>query len=91
MTEEATPIKPPMTQEQVESWIMLKGQGKDRWFTIRILDDEVGQDPTMIALMETVSDMIFAGIQDLPFQEAEVLRKKQQGKVSKAVKIEVVK
>ena len=69
MTEESTPIKKPMTKAEVESWIMLKGQSGERWFEIRILDEEVGQDPNVIALMETVSDMIFAGIQDMPFQE----------------------
>ena len=59
-----------MTKEQVENWIMLKGQTGERWFKIEILDDEVGQDKTMIALMETVSDMIFAGIQNIPFAQA---------------------
>jgi hypothetical protein len=59
-----------MTKEQVQNWIMLKGQTNERWFKIEILDEEVGQDPTVIALMETVSDMIFAGIQNIPFAEA---------------------
>ena len=72
----AVPIKPPMTQEAVENWIMLKGQSGDRWFEIRILDEEVGQDPTMIALMESVSEMIFRGIQGMPFTEAENARQK---------------
>ncbi len=51
----------PMTKEQVESWIMLKAQTGERWFKVVVLDDEVGQDPTMLALMEIVSDMIFKG------------------------------
>jgi hypothetical protein len=59
----------PMTQKEVESWIMLKGQTGQRWFNVVIIDEEVGQDPTMIALMETVSEMIFAGIQNIPFDE----------------------
>ena len=66
---DSTPIKPAMTQEQVENWIMLKGQTTERWFEIRILDEEVGQDPTMKALMDTVADMIFRGIQGMPFEE----------------------
>ena len=71
-----TPIKPVMTQEQCENWILLKGQTGERWFEVRILDEEVGQDPTMIALMEEVSNMIFAGIQGMPFLEAETARAK---------------
>lgn len=89
MTEQSTPIKPPMTKEQVEAWIMLKGQSDERWFKIVILDEEVGQEPNMISLMETVSNMIFAGIQGMPFEEAEHVRKKN--KIKDAVKIEVVK
>lgn len=89
MTDEATPIKKPMTKPQVEAWIMLKAQSGERWFEIRILDDEVGQDPTMVALMETVSEMIFAGIQGMPFEEAEMVRKKNN--IKDAVHIEVVK
>ncbi len=79
-----------MTKEEVEAWIMLKGQTGKRWFEIRILDEEVGQDPTMIALMETVSEMIFSGIQGMPFEEANVPRKKENG-VGKTVKLEIAK
>lgn len=89
---EVKPIRPPMTQEQVEAWIMLKGQSGERWFKIEILDKQVGQDPTMIALMETVSEMIFAGIQGMPFLEAEQAR--QMGKktdVAKGVRMGIVK
>ncbi len=86
MNEEATPIKPPMTQEQVEAWIMLKGQSDERWFEIRILDEEVGQDPTVIALMETVSEMIFQGVRGMPFTEAE----HQRSKVAKGVDLAIV-
>lgn len=73
----AVPLHPPMTQEQCENWIMLKGQTGKRWFKVVILDPEVDDDPTMIALMETVSDMIFAGIQGMPFTEAEAERAKE--------------
>ncbi len=90
MADEPTPIKPPMTKEQVENWIMLKGQTDARWFKIVILDEEVGQEPNMIALMETVSEMIFAGIQGMPFEEAELVRKKRDD-IDRAVHIEVVK
>ena len=76
MAKRFTPKKP-MTQEQVENWIMLKGQTDERWFEIKILDEEVGQDPTMIALMEVVSDMIFKGIKGMPFTESEHQRAKE--------------
>lgn len=64
------PIKPPMTQQEVENWILLKGQGEERWFEIQILDEEVRDDPTMIALMDTVSEMIYKGMQGMAFTEA---------------------
>ena len=82
--------QPIMTKEEVEAWVMLKGQSNERWFEIKILDEEVGQQPNMIALMETVSNMIFAGMQGMPFQEAEMARKKASG-VGKAVKLEIAK
>ena len=85
---DVTPIKKPMTQQEVENWIMLKGQSSERWFELRILDEEVGQDPTMIALMETVSEMIFSGIQNMPFIEAETARK---SKIAKGVGLGIVK
>ena len=60
---EVKPIRPPMTQEQVEAWIMLKGQSGERWFKIEILDKQVGQDPTMIALRaeDITGNSSFAG------------------------------
>lgn len=73
----AVPLHPPMTQEACENWILLKGQTGERWFEVRILDPEVAEDPTMIALMTTVSEMIFAGIQGMPFTEAEAQRAKE--------------
>lgn len=88
---DATPIKPPMTKAEVENWILLQAQTGKRWFKIEILDDEVGQDTTMIALMETVSDMIFAGICDMPFQEAEAARKKKHNKIATGVRMAIVK
>ncbi len=67
---EVRPIKPPMTQEEVENWIMLKGQGKDRWFEIHVLDEEVDKEPAMRALMEALSDMMQQGILGMPFLES---------------------
>lgn len=69
--------KPSMTQEECENWIMLKGQSGERWFEIRILDEEVGQDPNMIKLMEITSDMIFKGMMGMPFTESETQRAKE--------------
>lgn len=69
----------PMSQEEVENWILLKGQNPDeRWFEIRILDDKVGQDPTAKRLMAIVSDMIFKGIHDMPFIESQVTSNKNR-------------
>lgn len=70
----AIPIKTPMTQEQCENWIQLKGQTGVRWFEIRILDPEIQDEPAMASLMEAVSEMIFKGIQGMPFTEAEQAR-----------------
>ena len=75
---EVKPIKPAMTQQQCENWIVLKAQTGERWFEVKILDEIVGQDPTMIALMESVSEMIFAGIKGMPFTESETLRAADQ-------------
>ena len=63
--------KQPMTQEQIESWIMLKGQTGERWFEIHVLDEEMDADPTMRALLEALSEMIHRGIMDMPFIEAQ--------------------
>lgn len=62
---------PPMSQEEVENWILLKGQTEERWFEIRILDPEVGNDPTAVALMTVLSDMINQGIHNMPFLESQ--------------------
>jgi hypothetical protein len=70
----------PMTQQECENWIVLKGQSGERWFELKILDPEVGQDPTMVKLMETVNDMIFQGIQGMPFMESEKQRAKDADK-----------
>ncbi len=59
-----------MTQEACESWIMLKGQEGNPVFEIHLVDKEVDQDPTMRALMETLTMMIHNGIMGMPFEEA---------------------
>ena len=69
-------VKVPMTQEECENYIVLKGQTGVRWFEVRILDPDIQDDPTMAALMESVSDMIFKGIQGMGFTEAETARAK---------------
>lgn len=67
----SVPIKPPMTQEECENWILLKSQTGDAVFEIHLVDKEVDQDPTMRALMETITDMIHQGIMGMPFEESQ--------------------
>ena len=69
--------KPPMTQEEVENWILVKGQRGERWFEIRVLDKEIDQDPTMRALMVALSDMIQKGVMNMPFIEAQHAAEKE--------------
>ena len=66
---------PSMTQEEVENWIMLKGQSDERWFEIRVLDEKVNEDPVMRALLEALSDMIHKGVMGMPFMESQNQRK----------------
>lgn len=82
-----TADKKPMTQEEVENWILLKGQGKKRWFEIRILDKEVDKEPVMRALMEALSDMMQAGILGMPFMEG---NRPEKSKVRKGVHMAIV-
>ena len=87
MTEDATPIKPAMTKEDCENFIMLKGQGDERWFKLVILDPEVADEPVMQMLMDTVSDMMFQGMQGMPFTEAEHARVQKLKKTKIALAI----
>jgi hypothetical protein len=64
------PIKKIMTPEEVEAWVMLKGQSDERWFEIRVLDPDMQDEPNLMSLMQVVSDMIFRGIKEMPFIEA---------------------
>jgi len=73
------PHKPPMTQEECEAYILLKGQSGEPVFEIHLVDKEVDQDPTMRTLMNVVSQMIHQGIMGMPFQEAEAARTAKPG------------
>ncbi len=64
------PIKPPMTQEEVENWIMLAGQTGKVVFEIHVVDPEIDKDPTMRALLESLTEMIHNGIMGMPFLES---------------------
>ena len=70
MSNDEQPTKTPMTTEQIEQWIMLKGQSGKRWFKIEILDEEVAQEPNMIILMDTLSDFIFNGMKEVGIAES---------------------
>jgi hypothetical protein len=63
--------KPAMTQMECESFIMLAGQSGKPVFEIHLVDKEADQDPTMRALMESVTMMIHNGIMGMPFQESQ--------------------
>lgn len=91
-SDEEDKIIVPMTQEECENWIMLKGQSGERWFRVEILDEEIAKDPTMQALMEAVSDMIFRGIQGMPFAESEYQRAQdaQEAENRASPKLEIV-
>lgn len=59
----------PMSQEQVEAWIMLQGQKGVRWFNLQVLDPQMNKDPTLTALMTAIADSIFEGMTQQEFQE----------------------
>jgi len=59
----------PLTQKQVEDFIMLKAQSNERWFEVRFLDEDMNNDPTAAALMTSISDVIFAGMASLGLEE----------------------
>ena len=70
MTKEPDAQKPPMTPEQIQEWIMLKGQGEKRFFKIEILDPDMAQEPNMILLMDTLSDFIYDGMKTAGLAES---------------------
>ena len=57
----------PMSQEQVEQWVMLQGQKGVRWFSLQVLDPEMNRDPTCLALMNAIADTIFEGMTQQEF------------------------
>ncbi len=58
----ADPLKKvSLTQEEVENWIMLQTQNDVRWFEMRFVDEDMNEDPTAKALMQSISDVIYAG------------------------------
>ena len=59
-----------MTQEEIENWILLKGQSGERWFEIRIVDPEVQEQELARTLMETLSDFVHQGVQGLAIEES---------------------
>lgn len=59
----------PFTQEQVEAHILLCGQSNKPWFKLVMLDEDMAKDPTAIALMASITDVIAAGIYTMGFEE----------------------
>ncbi len=69
MTTDTEEVKTPMTQQEVENWIMLKTQNDERWFEMRFVDDDMNDDPTAAALMQSISDVIYAGTVTMVLEE----------------------
>ena len=59
----------PLTQKQVEDYIVLKGQSGDRWFRLVFVDADMNDDPVAIALMDSIADIVHAGIISLSLEE----------------------
>ncbi len=62
-------IKQPFTQQQVEDFIMLCSQDDKPWFKLVMLDEDMAADPTAIALMQAITEVIRTGIISLEFDE----------------------
>ncbi len=62
--------KKPMTQQDVENYILLKGQSGERWFKLMFVDEEMNHDPTAIALMDSIGNIIQAGIVTMALEES---------------------
>ncbi len=66
----ADPLKKvSLTQEEVENWIMLQTQNDVRWFEMRFVDEAMNEDPTAKALMQSISDVIYAGTVSMVIEE----------------------
>ena len=61
--------KKPMTQKQVEAYIQIANQKKERWFEMRFIDEEMNKDPTAMALMKVISDAIYKDAISAEFDE----------------------
>jgi len=58
-----------LTKKQVEDYILLKGQDSERWFKLVFIDDEMNDDPVASALMDSIADIVHAGIVSLSLEE----------------------
>ena len=61
--------KTPMTQQEVENWILLKGQSGERWFEFGFIDEDMNKDPTAAALMKSIADVIQGGLVAMALEE----------------------
>lgn len=58
-----------LTQEDVENFILLAGQTGERWFKLSFVDEGMNSEPTAVALMESIADVIHDGITSMAFAE----------------------
>jgi len=64
-----------MTQQEVENWILLQTQNDVRWFEMRFVDEDMNNDETAKALMQSISDVIYAGTVSMVLEERMELAK----------------
>ena len=76
---DAPGVLKPMSREQVQNFIMLAAQRKERWFEIRFTDEEMNKQPEAIRLMNTISDMVQEGICTAEIEEHFDQAKKMNG------------
>jgi len=84
LDEAEVPEPVPMTQQEVENWIMLQTQNDVRWFEMRFVDEAMNNDPTASALMQSISDVIYAGTVSIVMEE----RMEQASEDVKGVKLQ---
>ncbi len=84
MDEADVPDPTPMTQQEVENWIMLQTQNDVRWFEMRFVDEAMNNDPTAATLMQSISDVIYAGTVSMVLEE----RMEQASEDAKGVKLQ---
>ena len=78
---EAPGVLKTMSREQVQNFIMLASQRKERWFEIRFIDDDMNKEPEAIRLMNDISDMVQEGISAAEIEEHFDQAKKMNGGV----------